>query len=195
MGTGDLALVHGEPLLGVIRVCYNIALHSKSPVNQATSKAMLTQMISIIFRRMETDPDLQVSSSASVGNLEAITTQNSNTEAAETSAADQNEKEMTLGDQLNQAKETSIASVEELHNLAGGLTSRYILFFSNRCAWYLMHSQGLEAVLDKAGHHEDGKKITRGIDLESMSIVQRDALLVFRNLCKMGMKEITMKLR
>lgn len=34
--------------------------------------------------------------------------------------ADQNEKEMTLGDQLNQAKETSIASVEELHNLAGG---------------------------------------------------------------------------
>lgn len=29
---------------------------SKSPINQATSKAMLTQMISIIFRRMETDP-------------------------------------------------------------------------------------------------------------------------------------------
>ncbi|KAL6123727.1 hypothetical protein ACLB2K_076245 [Fragaria x ananassa] len=64
MGTGDLALVHGEPLLGAIRVCYTIVLHSKSPVNQATSKAMLTQMISIIFRRTETDPDLQVSSSA-----------------------------------------------------------------------------------------------------------------------------------
>ncbi|KAL6123726.1 hypothetical protein ACLB2K_076245 [Fragaria x ananassa] len=61
MGTGDLALVHGEPLLGAIRVCYTIVLHSKSPVNQATSKAMLTQMISIIFRRTETDP---VSSSA-----------------------------------------------------------------------------------------------------------------------------------
>nr|XP_011461220.1 PREDICTED: brefeldin A-inhibited guanine nucleotide-exchange protein 5 [Fragaria vesca subsp. vesca] len=174
--------VHGEPLLGVIRVCYNIALHSKSPVNQATSKAMLTQMISIIFRRMETDPDLQVSSSASVGNTEAITTQNSNTEAEETSVADQNEKEMTLGDQLNQAKETPIASVEELHNLAGGADIK-----------------GLEAVLDQAVHHEDGKKITRGIDLESMSIVQRDALLVFRTLCKMGMKEdnneVTLKTR
>lgn len=71
--------VHDEPLLGVIRVCYNIALNrydfcnidhveinitgftyyrmicSKSPINQATSKAMLTQMINIIFRRMETD--------------------------------------------------------------------------------------------------------------------------------------------
>jgi hypothetical protein len=31
-------------------------MFSKSPVNQATSKAMLTQMISIVFRRMETEP-------------------------------------------------------------------------------------------------------------------------------------------
>lgn len=30
-------------------------LHSKSLINQATSKAMLTQMISIVFRRMESD--------------------------------------------------------------------------------------------------------------------------------------------
>ncbi|XP_004307544.1 PREDICTED: brefeldin A-inhibited guanine nucleotide-exchange protein 5-like [Fragaria vesca subsp. vesca] len=104
---------------------------------------------------METDPDLQVSSSASVGNTEAITTQNSNTEAEETSAADQNEKEMTLGDQLNQAKETSIASVEELHNLAGGADIK-----------------GLEAVLDKAVHHEDGKKITRfGYDIMPLRYV------------------------
>ncbi|MED6176821.1 Brefeldin A-inhibited guanine nucleotide-exchange protein 5, variant 2 [Stylosanthes scabra] len=128
--------VHGEPLLGVIRVCYNIALNSKSPINQATSKAMLTQMISIIFRRMETNP-------------------------VETS-----------GDALSQAKDASPASLEELQHLAGGADIK-----------------GLEAVLDKAVHTEDGKQIIRGIDLESMGIVQRDALLVFRTLCKMGMKE------
>ncbi|KAM1605801.1 hypothetical protein PS2_026498 [Malus domestica] len=182
--------VHGEPLLGVIRVCYNIALHSKSPINQATSKAMLTQMVSIIFRRMETDPGLEVASSGSGGHIEAISGQTSNTEAEETSNTEaeetssegQSEKEMTLGDQLNQVKDTPIASVEELHNLAGGADIK-----------------GLEAVLDKAVHHEDGKKITRGIDLESMTIVQRDALLVFRTLCKMGMKEdnneVTLKTR
>ncbi|CAN6541337.1 unnamed protein product [Malus baccata var. baccata] len=174
--------VHGEPLLGVIRVCYNIALHSKSPINQATSKAMLTQMISIIFRRMETDPGLEVASTGSVGRIEAISGQNSNTEAEETSSEGQSEKEMTLGDQPNQVKDTPIASVEELHNLAGGADIK-----------------GLEAVLDKAVHHEDGKKITRGIDLESMTIVQHDALLVFRTLCKMGMKEdnneVTLKTR
>ncbi|KAF2285092.1 hypothetical protein GH714_037842 [Hevea brasiliensis] len=87
---------------------------------------------------------------------------------------DQNEEGMTLGDALNQMKETSLASVEELQNLAGGADIKV-----------------LEAVLDKAVQIEDGKKITRGIDLESMSIGQRDALLVFRTLCKMGMKEDT----
>ncbi|KAM7259004.1 hypothetical protein ACFE04_014745 [Oxalis oulophora] len=151
--------VHGEPLLAVIRVCYNIALNSKSPINQATSKAMLTQMISIIFRRMESEP------------TEATSTEDG-LKVEESSADEQNEKTMSLGDALNQAKDTSLASVEELQNLAGGADIK-----------------GLEAVLDKAVHHEDGKKITRGIDLESMSIGQRDALLVFRTLCKMGMKE------
>ncbi|XP_031256027.1 brefeldin A-inhibited guanine nucleotide-exchange protein 5 isoform X3 [Pistacia vera] len=162
--------VHGEPLLGVIRVCYNIALNSKSPINQATSKAMLTQMVSIVVRRMENDQ--ASTSSGSSGHTETSSADNSSPKKEETTLSDQNENGMTLGDALNQAKDTSLASVEELHNLAGGADIK-----------------GLEAVLDKAVHTEDGKKITRGIDLESMSIGQRDALLVFRTLCKMGMKE------
>ncbi|KAG4190196.1 hypothetical protein ERO13_A07G018300v2 [Gossypium hirsutum] len=164
--------VHGEPLLGVIRVCYNIALHSKSPVNQATSKAMLTQMISIIFRRMEADP--VSTSSNSSDHTKAASVENSTSKAEEASSNDQNDDEMNLGDALNQAKDTTLASVEELQNLAGGADIK-----------------GLEAALDKVVHVEDGKKITRGIDLESMSIGKRDALLVFRTLCKMGMKEDT----
>ncbi|ESR66169.1 hypothetical protein CICLE_v10007246mg [Citrus x clementina] len=162
--------VHGEPLLGVIRVCYNIALNSKSPINQATSKAMLTQMVSIVVRRMEND---QVSTlPTSSGHTETSSADDASRMPEETTLGDKNKDGMTLGDALTQAKDTPIASVEELHNLAGGADIK-----------------GLEAVLDKAVHLEDGKKITRGIDLESMSIGQQDALLVFRTLCKMGMKE------
>lgn len=167
--------VHGEPLLGVIRVCYNIALNSKSPINQATSKAMLTQMISIIFRRMETDLAVQVSTtSSSVPHKEATSESASNSTVEEAVLDDQSDTGMTLGHalSLNQVKEMSLASVEELQNLAGGADIK-----------------GLEAVLDKAVHLEDGEKIARGIDLESMNIKQRDALLLFRTLCKMGMKE------
>nr|XP_043623310.1 brefeldin A-inhibited guanine nucleotide-exchange protein 5-like [Erigeron canadensis] len=139
--------VHGEALLGVIRVCYNIALNSKSPINQATSKAMLTQMISIVFRRMEAD--LMSSNTRSGSSMKV--------------------EESSSGDENGQKNDTPL---EELHNLAGGTDIK-----------------GLEAVLDKAVKLEDGGHSARGIDQESMSIGQRDALLLFRTLCKMGMKE------
>ncbi|KAL6997716.1 hypothetical protein U1Q18_007842 [Sarracenia purpurea var. burkii] len=138
--------VHEEPLLGVIRVCYNIALNSKSPVNQVTSKAMLTQIISIVFRRMETDLAVQVSTtSGSVTHKEAALENSSNSKGEEAILDDENDKEITLGGALiKQVKETSLASVEELQNLAGGADIK-----------------GLQAVLDKAVHLEDGEKIMR----------------------------------
>ncbi|KAL6010441.1 hypothetical protein ACLOJK_000873 [Asimina triloba] len=173
---GTQLLLHGEPLLGVIRICYNIALNSKSPINQATSKAMLTQMISIVFRRMESDQGVQsytVSPNSPV-QTDMTSEENLNTNDGEIFLDDSEEKKITLGDalSLNRGKESSLASVEELQNLAGGADIK-----------------GLEAVLDKAVNLEDGKNISRGLDLESMSIGQRDALLLFRTLCKMGMKE------
>ncbi|KAK4436076.1 Brefeldin A-inhibited guanine nucleotide-exchange protein 5, partial [Sesamum alatum] len=161
---------HGEPLLGVIRVCYNISLNSKSPINQATAKAMLTQMLSIIFRRMETD----VVSSSSLEPAEAYSEDGSNPMIEEVSSSDHNEPSMTLGEALSvkQINNTSPASVKEIQSLVGGTDIK-----------------GLEAVLEKAVNLEDGGKATRGMGLESMSVGQRDALLLFRTLCKMGMKE------
>ncbi|KAL9165509.1 hypothetical protein ABFS82_06G175400 [Erythranthe guttata] len=157
--------VHGEPLLGVIRVCYNIALNSKSPINQMTSKAMLTQMLSTIFRRMETDvvsPNLEPSDS--------YVEDGSNPMVEEVSSSDHNEPSMTLGEELSTV--ASPASVKEIHNLVGGNDIK-----------------GLEAVLEKAVDLEDGGKVTRGMGPDSMSVGERDALLLFRTLCKMGMKE------
>lgn len=37
---------------------------------------------------------------------------------------------MTLGEALNQAKDSSLASVEELHNLAGGADIKVLLFLN-----------------------------------------------------------------
>ncbi|RAL42676.1 hypothetical protein DM860_009183 [Cuscuta australis] len=145
--------VHGEPLLGVIRVCYNIALYSKSPINQATSKAMLTQMLSTVFRRIETD--LKVVGSESV----------TRSKSEELPSDYQSQKDLVLED-------ASSASVEELQKLAGGADIK-----------------GLEAALEKAVRLEDGEKAIRGIDSESQRIERLDALLLFRTLCKMGIKE------
>ncbi|KAI3470391.1 hypothetical protein Pfo_027054 [Paulownia fortunei] len=153
----------------VIRVCYNIALNSKSPINQATSKAMLTQMLSIIFRRMGTDlvsPNLEPT--------EAHSEDGSNPMVEEVLSSDHTEPSLALGETLSvkQINNTSLASVKEIQSLVGGTDIK-----------------GLEAVLEKAVDLEDGGKVTRGMGLESMSVGQRDALLLFRTLCKMGMKE------
>ncbi|KAK1413426.1 hypothetical protein QVD17_35199 [Tagetes erecta] len=151
--------VHGEPLLGVIRVCYNIALNSKSHVNQATSKAMLTQMINIVFRRTDTKSVFSDGQPVNKGSESSM-------KVEETSPADEDDQMLTPT-----ANNTLIAPLEELQNIAGGNDIK-----------------GLEAALDKAVQLDDDGKIS-GVDPESMSIEERDALLVFRTLCKMAMKE------
>jgi brefeldin A-inhibited guanine nucleotide-exchange protein len=47
--------VHGRALLRAVRTCYNIFLGSKSEVNQSTAKASLTQMLTVVFYRLEAD--------------------------------------------------------------------------------------------------------------------------------------------
>jgi brefeldin A-inhibited guanine nucleotide-exchange protein len=45
--------LHGQTLLLAVRTCYNIHLMSRSEVNQTTAKATLTQMLNVVFQRME----------------------------------------------------------------------------------------------------------------------------------------------
>lgn len=45
--------IHETNLLNAIRTCYNIFLVSRNQVNQGTAKGTLTQMLHIIFGRME----------------------------------------------------------------------------------------------------------------------------------------------
>jgi len=45
--------VHQASLLQAVRACYNIHLVSRNPVNKTTARATLTQMLSIVFQRME----------------------------------------------------------------------------------------------------------------------------------------------
>eukprot|EP01062_Namystynia_karyoxenos_P076589 TRINITY_DN7531_c0_g1_i1.p1 TRINITY_DN7531_c0_g1~~TRINITY_DN7531_c0_g1_i1.p1 ORF type:complete len:1986 (+),score=735.47 TRINITY_DN7531_c0_g1_i1:80-6037(+) len=49
--------LHGQTLLMAVRNTYNIYLIAHSPINQTTAKGTLTQMISIVFNRMEATAD------------------------------------------------------------------------------------------------------------------------------------------
>ena len=67
--------------------------------------------------------NIQVEASSGSGGhtiSKAPSAENLNTKSDESSTGDSNEKEMTLGDALSQAKDASPTSLEELQNLAGG---------------------------------------------------------------------------
>lgn len=51
--TSNSCEVHEGTLLQAVRTCYNIYLASRNLINQTTAKATLSQMISVIFQRME----------------------------------------------------------------------------------------------------------------------------------------------
>ena len=51
--TSSTLPVHGQALLLVVRACYNVFLTSRSEVTQATAKATLTQMLNVVFQRLE----------------------------------------------------------------------------------------------------------------------------------------------
>ncbi|XP_047971675.1 LOW QUALITY PROTEIN: brefeldin A-inhibited guanine nucleotide-exchange protein 5-like [Salvia hispanica] len=156
--------VHGCPLLEVIKVCFNIANTSKSPINQATARASLTQMLSIIFRQMENDAVSPESSKNKDGQMEDL----------EKSLSNHNDPKKTTDDiiTVKHLDSTLIASGEGIQSLIGGTDIK-----------------GLEDILQKAVDLEDDSKLESGTGQKSMSIAQRDALLLFRTLCKMAMKE------
>ena len=51
--TSSTCEIHEGTVLQTVRTCYNIYLASKNLVNQTTAKATLTQMLNVIFSRME----------------------------------------------------------------------------------------------------------------------------------------------
>ena len=48
-----LLILKSAGVMQAVRTCYNIFLMSRSEVNQTTAKASLTQMLNVVFQRME----------------------------------------------------------------------------------------------------------------------------------------------
>ncbi|KAL2613840.1 hypothetical protein R1flu_025532 [Riccia fluitans] len=162
--------VHGECLLTSIRTCYNIVVSSKSMVNQATAKATLTQMINIVFKRMESEaqaPEIPGSSEAAQSEKDS--------DGRPNEPVEDNPSGEKSGEETSTSENPAPAvSLEELQHLAGDADIK-----------------GLEAALDKAVRSDGGVKTNEGMDLDSLTLAERDALLVFRTLCKISMKDGT----
>ncbi|CAH1224424.1 unnamed protein product [Diabrotica balteata] len=73
--TSQYVEVHEGTVLMAVRTCYNIFLASKNLVNQTTARATLTQMLNVIFTRMENQA-LEAEVNAEIQNNAINTSQN-----------------------------------------------------------------------------------------------------------------------
>ncbi|KAJ3010196.1 Brefeldin A-inhibited guanine nucleotide-exchange protein 1 [Thoreauomyces humboldtii] len=73
--TSTACEVHQVSLLKVIQTCFNIHLNARTQVNQMTAKASLTQMVNLIFSRMERYAEVMARSleTGSMAEIEKLT--------------------------------------------------------------------------------------------------------------------------
>jgi hypothetical protein len=195
--TSQTVQVHGETLLKIVRTCYNIFLGSKAVVNQTTAKAALTQMLVLVFRRMEADTSQVAVTPIVVADL---------MEPAERSTTDQTSMLFVQGFINKVVQEIGEAWTAPVKQLSG--THRHDGAFDTIPQSSPVDEEGIKdaALLDaksweinlqkeiarkasqKAGGAQDmGDEKEEGVSA-STNLLRRDAFLVFRALCKLSMK-------
>uniref|UniRef100_A0A4W3IKG6 ARF guanine nucleotide exchange factor 2 n=1 Tax=Callorhinchus milii TaxID=7868 RepID=A0A4W3IKG6_CALMI len=150
--------IHEGTILQTVRTCYNIYLASKNLINQTTAKATLTQMLNVIFTKMESQV-VSIKDETKEENAE-----NGTTEPAVEIKAD---IDLPKNMQANGIPEGSL-SLPDNSSLTDDMQS-----------------------VSCGDVQESGVVIPPPINAKFSHILQKDAFLVFRSLCKLSMKPLS----
>ncbi|XP_009413775.2 brefeldin A-inhibited guanine nucleotide-exchange protein 2 [Musa acuminata AAA Group] len=199
--TSTALRIHGDSLLQIVRTCYDLYLGSKNPVNQATAKASLIQMLVIVFRRMEAD-----SSTVPVQPIVVAELMEPADRSAAVAAADVNfvqgfitkiisDIDGVLNPSTPLARTASaskhdgafVSTAVENTNPADLLDSTDKDMLDAKYWEISMYKTALEGRKDELGPEV---RVDRDDDTEVQigNKLKRDAFLVFRALCKLSMK-------
>uniref|UniRef100_A0A8C3TZL4 ADP ribosylation factor guanine nucleotide exchange factor 1 n=1 Tax=Catharus ustulatus TaxID=91951 RepID=A0A8C3TZL4_CATUS len=200
--------IHEGTVLQAVRTCYNIYLASKNLINQTTAKATLTQMLNVIFARMENQAlqeakqmekerhrqqhHLQQSpishhepESPQLRHIPAQADQLSKDHERELDHST-NDVDKNLQEDIEAENGSDISSAENEQTEADQATAAE----SNQCV-FLFHG-GREKVCEKKGLRiESGNSSGPTPGAKFSHILQKDAFLVFRSLCKLSMKPLS----
>ncbi|PIK46914.1 putative brefeldin A-inhibited guanine nucleotide-exchange protein 1-like [Apostichopus japonicus] len=160
--------VHEGTLLHVVRTCFNIYLASKNLVNQTTAKATLTQMLNVIFTRMESQAALEAREKAKEAEAGKSQSREANDAVAEEDDEDKIETivQNVLDDILNTVTTLEVEDTQSAETLSNATTPDH-------------PQDGVEG----------GEEMSEGGEPFS-HVLQKDAFLVFRSLCKLSMKPL-----
>ncbi|XP_053675895.1 brefeldin A-inhibited guanine nucleotide-exchange protein 1 [Anopheles nili] len=219
--------VHEGTVLQGVRTCYDIYLSSKNLINQTTARATLTQMLNVIFTRMENQAFEAMASAAtatSPASNSALQTASPNSSSA---GAGTEESPAALGTVVTKPVEEKHPEYDSIRAIVEEIVDNVIAQAASNVADVAEGetnaggSGGLPAsISEPAINNEtsetasiggisnggtDSTSIARVPSQESMEvtsendsivtakfthILQKDAFLVFRALCKLSMKPL-----
>ncbi|XP_011875106.1 PREDICTED: brefeldin A-inhibited guanine nucleotide-exchange protein 2 [Vollenhovia emeryi] len=159
--------VHEGTVLLTIRTVYNVYLASRNLVNQTTARATLTQMINVIFARMETQAEEESVRIDGDHQQEVPVVANGEAESElspETSPGNDTVDPQTIVKGILDDVVKSVVPLEE------------------------------EVSLENGSPEDNGDEVTAENDnmvtAKFTHVLQKDAFLVFRALCKLSMKPL-----
>uniref|UniRef100_A0A669P3B7 ADP ribosylation factor guanine nucleotide exchange factor 2 n=1 Tax=Phasianus colchicus TaxID=9054 RepID=A0A669P3B7_PHACC len=213
--------IHEGTVLQTVRTCYNIYLASKNLINQTTAKATLTQMLNVIFTRMENQ---SVQESREVGKTNQQKSQSPAIQAVTRSPKMGQVKhhyqegkctapvsvELTNGE----PERTGYGNVKSEQDLVPSASGEHKLLssFTNQVTEMAKALPAVETAdtilsgsssenIQTNGIPDDGQSVSSTDNLEAdisghqaaakfSHVLQKDAFLVFRSLCKLSMKPL-----
>ncbi|XP_059351895.1 brefeldin A-inhibited guanine nucleotide-exchange protein 2-like isoform X2 [Daphnia carinata] len=182
--------IHEGTLLLAVRTCYNIYLASKNLINQTTAKATLTQMLNVIFMRMENQAiEEETTFSNPENHVEPadVLKREAKLEALEIVSIIVDDIIATAVNDASTEKEIEGDTQSEGGQSNGGPTPSIVS----------VSSSSLPRVPSQDSVDTIGGTSSSGGDLEPIGtsnsfshVLQKDAYLVFRSLCRLAMKPL-----
>uniref|UniRef100_A0A452VPC8 ADP ribosylation factor guanine nucleotide exchange factor 1 n=1 Tax=Ursus maritimus TaxID=29073 RepID=A0A452VPC8_URSMA len=195
--------IHEGTVLQAVRTCYNIYLASKNLINQTTAKATLTQMLNVIFARMENQALQEAKQmekerhrqhhhllqspvshhepeSPQLRYLPPQTVDHMSQEHEGDLDSHTNDVDKSLQDDTEPENGSDISSAENEQTEADQATAAESNFLRRGCG-ACARVKGTES--GNSSGPSPGAKFSH--------ILQKDAFLVFRSLCKLSMKPLS----
>uniref|UniRef100_A0A671QPD9 Brefeldin A-inhibited guanine nucleotide-exchange protein 2-like n=1 Tax=Sinocyclocheilus anshuiensis TaxID=1608454 RepID=A0A671QPD9_9TELE len=169
--------IHEGTILLTVRTCYNIYLASRNLINQTTAKATLTQMLSVIFTRMEN---------------QAV----SNNSALEAQEAEKERQRLQLRNPSPVSSNPSPVAQNPSPTPGRGSGSPWLRRACSEQNGPPSPSLSPPGVPSTPSTPQDSSSINGQPEESNQTaahfshILQKDAFLVFRSLCKLSMKPL-----
>ncbi|KAJ8919644.1 hypothetical protein NQ315_006170 [Exocentrus adspersus] len=181
--------VHEGTVLLAVRTCYGIFLASKNLINQTTARATLTQMLNVIFTRMENQAleaevqaEIQSTSESKLSNgTDTKSVRSLKTDSSESDIVNESSGERVVPEIIDMILDNVMSEVEgklaetQTNNSAENETQSVSSSITRIPSQESMDTQS-----------ENDSVVTA----KFTHILQKDAFLVFRSLCKLSMKPL-----